>query len=336
MSNSVLGVALASVAALCASVGAASSAWEPVRPVEFIVPAGTGGGADQMARTIQGIVTKHNMMKQPMVVINKSGGAGGEGFLDVKASVNNPHKIVITLSNLFTTPLATGIPFSWKDLTPVAMLALDEFVLWVNAEKPYNTVKDYVDAAKNAPAGTMKMGGTGSKQEDQIITVAVEKATGSKFTYIPYKGGGEVAVQLVGNHVDSTVNNPIEAVAQWRGGKLRPLCVFDGKQMDYSEPIADGKSWKDIPTCKSQGLDIEYLMLRGIFMSPKATKDQVEYYIDLFKKVRETPEWQDFMKSGAFNTTFMTGADYAKWVEVEEKRHETLMKEAGFLNGAGN
>ena len=113
------------------------------------------------------------------------------------------------------------------------------------------------------------MGGTGSKQEDQIITVAIEKATGSKFTYIPYKGGGEVAVQLVGNHVDSTVNNPIEAVAQWRGGKLRPLCVFDAKPMGYDEQIVDGKGWKDIPTCKSQGLDMEYLMLRGIFMSPQ-------------------------------------------------------------------
>ncbi|MEA2795271.1 MAG: putative tricarboxylic transport rane protein [Bradyrhizobium sp.] len=335
MKHSVVRVALATAVALGAGNIAASAAWEPVRPVELIVPAGTGGGADQMARTIQGIVTKHNLMKQPMVVINKSGGAGGEGFLDVKASSGNPHKIIITLSNLFTTPLATGIPFSWRDLTPVAMLALDQFVLWVNADKPYNSVKDYVDAVKQASAGSIKMGGTGSKQEDQIITVAVEKATGTKFTYIPYKGGGEVAVQLVGNHVDSTVNNPIEAVAQWRGGKLRPLCVFDAQQMTYDEHVADGKSWKDIPTCKSQGLDLEYLMLRGIFMSPKATKDHVEYYIDLFKKVRATPEWQDFMKSGAFNTTFLTGADYVKWVETEEKRHEVLMKEAGFL-ASGN
>src|SRR5947207_13165965 len=98
--------ALGALAALCAvgiSVPAAA-AWEPVRPVEFIVPAGTGGGADQMARTIQGIIAKHGLMKQPMMVINKSGGAGGEGFLDMKASRNNPHKIVITLSNLFTTP----------------------------------------------------------------------------------------------------------------------------------------------------------------------------------------------------------------------------------------
>jgi putative tricarboxylic transport membrane protein len=299
--------------------------------VEFIVPAGTGGGADQMARTIQGIVTKHNLMKQPLVVINKSGGAGGEGFLDVKTANNNPHKIIITLSNLFTTPLATGIPFNWKDLTPVAMLALDEFVLWVNADKPYQNVKAYIDAVKAAPAGSMKMGGTGSKQEDQIITVALEKAAGTKFTYIPYKGGGEVAVQLVGNHIDSTVNNPIEAIAQWRGGKVRPLCVFDAKPMAYDEAIADGKAWKDIPTCKSQGLDIEYVMLRGIFMAPKASKEQVEYYVDLFKKVRATPEWQDLMKNGAFNTTFMTGKEYADWVEKEEKRHETLMKEAGFL-----
>ncbi|MGO3929488.1 Bug family tripartite tricarboxylate transporter substrate binding protein [Rhodopseudomonas pseudopalustris] len=321
------------IAAICAAswIAPANADWQPTRPVEFIVPAGTGGGADQMARTLQGIVTKYNLMKQPLVVVNKSGGAGGEGFLDVKMAANNPHKIIITLSNLFTTPLATGIPFGWKDLTPVAMLALDEFVLWVNADKPYKTAQDFIDAVKKAPAGSIKFGGTGSKQEDQIITVALEKATASKLTYIPYKGGGEVAVQLVGNHIDATVNNPIEAVAQWRGGKLRPLCVFDAKPMDYSEPIADGQAWKDIPTCKSQGLDIEYLMLRGIFMGPKATPDQVAYYVDLFNKVRETSEWKDFMKSGAFNTTFLTGPDFTKWIETEDKRHESLMREAGFL-----
>jgi putative tricarboxylic transport membrane protein len=310
----------------------ALAAWEPVRPVEFIVPAGTGGGADQMARTIQGIVAKHGLMKQPMVVINKSGGAGGEGFLDMKASRNNPHKIVITLSNLFTTPLATGIPFNWKDLTPVAMMALDEFVLWVNGETAYKSVADYMGAAKKEP-GKFKMGGTGSKQEDQIITVAIEKAAGTKFTYIPFRGGGEVAVQLVGKHVDSTVNNPIEAVAQWRANSVRPLCVFDGKQMPYTDKIGEGKSWGDVPTCKSQGLDVEYLMLRGIFTVPGATKDQVDYYVELLKKVRETPEWKQLMNEGAFNQTFMTGTDYSKWVENEEKRHQALMKDAGFLAG---
>ena len=117
------GLALGAVASCAAAlVSPAMAAWEPMRPVEFIIPAGTGGGADQMARTIQGIITKHNLMKQPLVVVNKSGGAGGEGFLDVKNSKGNSHKLIITLSNLFTTPLATGIPFSWKDMTPVAMM----------------------------------------------------------------------------------------------------------------------------------------------------------------------------------------------------------------------
>jgi putative tricarboxylic transport membrane protein len=331
-SNQTLGFALGLGVSLGAALVSAPAlaAWEPTRPVEVVVPAGTGGGADQMARTIQGIVTKHNLMKQPMVVVNKAGGAGGEGFLDVKSSAGNPHKLVITLSNLFTTPLGTGIPFSHKDLTPVAMMALDEFILWVNADSPYKSVKDYIEAVKAKP-GEFKMGGTGSKQEDQIVTVAIEKASGTKFTYIPYRGGGEVAVQLVGKHIDSSVNNPIEAVAQWRGGAVRPLCVFDSKQLPYKDVMADGKSWGDIPTCKSQGLDVEYVMLRGFFTSPKATKDQVDYYVDLLKKVRETPEWQALMKDGAFNQTLMVGPEYTAWVANEETRHQALMKDAGFL-----
>ena len=227
-------------------------AWEPTKPVEFIVPAGTGGGADQMARLLQSIVQKHNLMKQPLVVVNKSGGAGAEGFLAIKDAKGDPHKLVITLSNLFTTPLATGVPFNWKDLTPVAMLALDQFVLWVNTDSPHKSAKDYVGAVKTAGANKFKMGGTGSKQEDHIITVALERATGAKFTYIPFKGGGEVAVQLVGKHIDSSVNNPIEAVAQWRAGKLRPLCVFDDERMPYKAKVAD-RAWHDIPTCKEAG-----------------------------------------------------------------------------------
>jgi putative tricarboxylic transport membrane protein len=217
--------------AVAAAVPFSAAAWEPAKPVQFIVPAGTGGGADQMARFIQGVASKHQLMKQPFIVVNESGGAGAQGFLDVKESKGDPEKIVITLSNLFTTPMATGVPFSWRDLTPVAMLALDEFVLWVNADTPYKTAKQYIDAVKASP-NKFKMGGTGSKQEDQIITAQIEQANpGVKFIYIPLKGGGDVAVQLVGGHIDSSVNNPIEAVAQWRAGKLRPLCVFDAQRM---------------------------------------------------------------------------------------------------------
>jgi tripartite-type tricarboxylate transporter receptor subunit TctC len=314
---------------LGATTAAHAAAWQPTKNVEFVVPAGTGGGADQMARLIQGIITKNNLMKTSMVVVNKGGGAGAEGFLEIKNAKGDPYKIVITLSNMFTTPLATGVPFSWKDMTPVAMLALDEFVLWVNVETPYKTIQEYLAAAK-ASGSKPKMGGTGSKQEDQIITALIEKSSGIKFIYVPYKGGGEVAVQLVGKHVDSTVNNPIEAVAQWRGGKLRPLCVFDSKRLPYTEKIAD-KVWSDIPTCKEGGLDVEYLMLRGIFMAPGVTPEQTAYYVDLMKKVQATPEWKKFMNEGAFNQTFMEGTEFARWVANEEIRHRLLMQEAGFV-----
>ena len=318
------------VLALALGVSFGAQAWEPTKNVEFIIPAGTGGGADQMARAIQGIVAKHNLMKQSILPINKAGGAGAEGFLDVKNASGDPHKIIITLSNLFTTPLATGVPFNWRDLTPVQMLALDNFVLWVNAETPYKTPKEYIEAAKKA-GGKFKMAGTGSKQEDQIITVALEQQTGAKFIYIPFKGGGDVAVQLVGKHADSTVNNPIEAVAQWRGGKLRPLCVFDPKRMPYPTKVTDKMSWADIPTCKESGLDVDYLMLRGIFMPADVKPEHVNYYVGVLKRVRETPEWKTFMEQGAFNQTALSGKEYADWVAKEEARHVALMKGAGFI-----
>jgi tripartite-type tricarboxylate transporter receptor subunit TctC len=325
--------ALIAVAALAAAVPAHAqlAGWKPTKTVEFIVPAGTGGGADQMARLIDAIIKKHNLMDQPLVVINKGGGAGAEGFLEVKNAKGDPHKIIITLSNLFTTPLATGVPFNWQDLTPVSMMALDQFILWVNAEKPYKTAKEFIDAAKAAGPGKMKMGGTGSKQEDQIITVALEKQTGAKFTYIPFKGGGDVAVQLVGNHIDSSVNNPVEAVAQWRAGQLRPLCVFDDTRLQYKEKVTKDMSWGDIPTCKESGVDVDYQMLRGIFMPGGVTEAQRNYYVTLLKKVRDTPEWKEFMEKGAFNQTSLIGDDYRTWVAKEEQRHKDLMKEAGFL-----
>jgi tripartite-type tricarboxylate transporter receptor subunit TctC len=310
----------------------AQAQWKPTKTVEFIVPAGTGGGADQMARMIQGVIQKHNLMEQSLVVVNKAGGSGGEGFLDVKDSEGNPHKIIITLSSLFTTPLATGIPFSWEDLTPVAMLALDEFVLWVNAESPHQTAQEYIDAAKAAD-GQFAMAGTGSKQEDQIITVGLEQATGAKLKYISEKGGGDVAKALVGNHVNSTVNNPIEQVSFWKAGQTRALCVFDSKRIELTEKVTDSMAWNDIPTCKEAGLDIEYTMLRGIFMPAGVEQEAVDYYVDLFRKVRETPEWKEFMTKGAYNQSFMSGDEFKAWLTKAATLHKDLMTKAGFIGG---
>lgn len=306
-------------------------AWQPSKPIELVVPASIGGGADQMARFIQGAAARHKLTPQPIIVVNKSGGAGAEGFLDLKGDPGNPHKIIITLSNLFTTPLASGVPFSWRDLTPVSMLALDQFVLWVHADAPYKTAKDYVAAVKSRPDKSFKMGGTGSKQEDQIITVLLEKALGKKLVYVPFRGGGDVAMQLASKHIDSSVNNPIEAEALWRAGKLRPLCVMDKERLPYPARITATTSWSDVPPCAAAGLGVDYLMLRGVFATPGATAAQVAYYVAFFDKVRALPEWKEFMEKGAFKQTRMSGAEFDRWLDKNEHAHRLLMKEAGLL-----
>jgi putative tricarboxylic transport membrane protein len=307
--------------------GAALAAWEPTKPIEFVIPAGTGGGADQMARLIAGIAEKHKLSPRPIIVVNKSGGAGAEGFLHVKGKKGDAHTIIITLSNLFTTPLHTGVPFNWKDLTPITRMALDEFILWVNAETPYKTAKEYIAAVKERSGGDnrMKMGGTGTAQEDQIITIQLEQALGLKFTYVPFKGGGEVCVNLVGNHVDSTVNNPIECASHWKAGRVRPLAVFDTARIAVPE-------WKDIPTVKEAlGVDIQYLMLRGIFGAPDMPKDAVDWYQGFLKKVYETPEFKDYLNQGALKPSWLTGAEYVKWLEAAEAQHKDLMVKGGLL-----
>jgi len=312
---------------LLTSVGAAQAAWEPTKPIEFVIPAGTGGGADQMARLIAGIAEKHKLSPRPIIVVNKSGGAGAEGFLHVKAKKADAHTMIITLSNLFTTPLHTGVPFGWRDLTPIARLALDEFILWVNAETPYKTAKEYIAAVKEKSGGEarMKMGGTGSAQEDQIITIQLEQALGVKFTYVPFKGGGEVCVNLVGKHVDSTVNNPIECVSHWKAGRVRPLGVFDTQRI----PDPD---WKEIPTVKEAlGVDLHYVMLRGIFGPPGMPKEAVDWYVAFLKKIVDTPEFKDYMVKGALKPAFAAGPEYVKWVEENEKLHRDLMTKGGLI-----
>jgi putative tricarboxylic transport membrane protein len=317
----------AAVLLAASGLGQGVYAWEPTKPIEFVIPAGTGGGADQMARLISGISDKHKLSPRPLIPVNKSGGAGAEGFLEVKGKKGDAHTIIITLSNLFTTPLATGVPFNWKDLTPVARMALDQFILWVNADTPYKTAKEYLAAVKERSGGDnrMKMGGTGSAQEDQIITVQIEQALGVKFTYVPFKGGGEVCVNLVGKHIDSTVNNPAECVSHWKNGTVRPLGVFDTARI----PVGD---WKTIPTIKEAlGADVHYLMLRGIFGAPDMPKDAVDWYVGFLKKVFDTPDFQKYMEENALKPAFASGAEYTKWVAENDQLHKDLMTKGGLI-----
>ena len=315
------------MAALMAS--APAIAWEPTKPVEIVVAAGAGGASDQMARMIQAAIQKNNLMKQPMVVSLKGGASGAEALVYMKSSEGDPNKVLIAYSLIYMLPLSAKIPFNWRELTPVSVVAMDQFVLWDHADGP-KTVKEFIAAAK-ASSSPFKMGGTGSKREDNVLTVFMEKKTGAKFAYLPYKSGGEAATQLVGNHTESNVNNPSENLEVWRAGQVRALCVFDKERIAYKTKVTETQSWNDIPTCKEEGLDVQYLMLRAMFLPGKVSPEQQAFYVDLFKKVSQTNEYKDYMEKQALKPVFLAGDDMVKFLEQDDKLNTELMTEAGFV-----
>jgi len=323
-------VAFAAALAACAFATSSLAAWEPTKPVEIVVAAGAGGASDQMARMMQAAVQKNNLMKQPMVVTLKGGASGAEALIYMKSSPGDANKVLIAYSLIYMLPLSAKIPFNWRELTPVSLIALDQFVLWTNTQLPYKTVKEFANAAKAANP-PFKMGGTGSKREDHVLTVFLEQKTGAKFAYLPYKSGGEAATQLVGNHTQANVNNPSENLEVWRANQVRALCVFDKERIQYKTKVTDTQSWNDIPTCKDQGVDVQYLMLRAMFLPGKVTSEQTAFYVDLFKKLTQTAEYKEYMEKQALKPAFLTGKELVKFLEEDDALNKRLMTEAGFV-----
>ena len=308
----------------------AAAAWEPTKAVEIVVAAGAGGASDQMARMMQAAIQKNSLMKQPIVVSLKGGASGAEALMYMKSGQGDANRVLIAYSLIYMLPLSAKLPFNWRELTPVSVMALDQFVLWDNTTLPYKTVREFVDAAKGA-SPPFKMGGTGSKREDQVLTSFIEKRTGAKFAYLPYTSGGEAATQLVGNHTAANVNNPSENLEVWRAGQVRALCVFDQERIEYKTKVAAGMSWNDVPTCKEEGLDVQYLMLRALFLPGKVTPEQAAFYVELFKKVAQTSEYKDYMEKQALKPIFLSGSDMLKFLEDDDKLNTQLMTEAGFV-----
>jgi len=302
--------------------GAQAADWKPKKPVEFIIMAGTGGGADQIARLLQGLIEKENLSPRPFIPINKPGGSGAEALRYLKDKTGDDHVLLVTLNSFYTTPIIQkdlGVdPLSF---TPIARMALDTFLLWVNTDRTDITdLKSYVAAVKKA-GKNWKVGGTGSGQEDSILTAMMEKEFGYKVTYIPFPGGGTVAKNLVGNHIDSTVNNPAEQNEFMRAGESKPIVQFTAERM---------AAYPDVPTAKELGVDIEYYMQRSINGPPGMSKDAQAFYIDLFKKLYESKEWQDFCVSDGLDCTeWVAGDDLAAFHKAQLKRHKDLIDAVG-------
>jgi len=293
----------------------------PTRPVEFTISAGAGGGADKYARFLIGLNVKGHYIPEAIIPVNKPGGAGAVAMQAVLGQKGNGYQMMITLNSFITTPLFQHLPFSFRDFTPICLLALDNFPLWVNNKSPYKTAQDFIAEAKKR---SIQVGGTGSKQEDEIVFRAIEKIAGTKpFKYVPFKGGGDVAKALVGGHVEATVNQVSEA-----GGFfpdfVHPLCVFQDDRLDVP-------GYEDVPTGKEVGIDFSYNMMRAIFAPPGISDEARDGLVGLFRKISQDKDWLSFAAKTGLKPVFITGDDLMKFCEQYEKKHIEIMKAQGWL-----
>ncbi len=300
-----------------ASVDSAK-AWEPKKPVEFIIMAGKGGGADKAVRFLQTIIAKNKLSSKPFTPINKPGGTGAEALVHLKNAKDPDHTIMFTLNSFYTTPLRQpGLGIDISTFTPVGRMAEDTFLLWVHKDSGITTVDQFVKAAKAKGNGWI-MAGTGKKSEDNILTDFLNKAYGLNMKYVPYKGGGRVAKELAGKNADSTVNNPSEQLGFYQAGKTIPIGAFTPKRL----PL-----FKDAPTFKELGKDFVYFMQRTVVGAPGQSKEAAAYYQGLFKKVFNSSEWQGYMKKKSLQGGFLTGDALMKyWLAQKEVQKGILMK----------
>lgn len=319
------------VAALCAALPAQAADWKPTRPVEFIVTAGPGGGTDQFARIVQVVIQKHKLMSSPVVVSNKGGGAGSEAMIELQSSAGDPHKLVFSTNLAYLMPMITKVGYKIENVTPVAIMAADEFILWSNADSHYKTAKDLIDAARAKP-GSIKMGGAQSKDTDHILTRQIEMVTGTKMVYVPFKSGSEVAVQLSGNHVDANVNNPSENISHWRAGKVQPLCVFAKQRLAIKDKVRGDKGFGDIPTCSESGIAIDtFNMPRTVWAAGGLQPEQVKFYEDLMNQVREKPEFKEWVARGLQTGMFLHGAALKDYIAADAAKNKAQFAKDDWL-----
>jgi len=316
-----LAAGLASGAAMTATSDA-NAAWEPKKPVEFIIMAGKGGGADKMARLMQTVIEKHGMASKPFTPINKSGGSGAEALLHMKNARDKNHTVMVTLNSFYTTPLRQPkLGVGHGDFAPIARMAEDTFLLWVHKDEGIKTFEEFVKKAKSEGSKWV-MGGTGKASEDNLLTDFLNSTYGLKIKYVPYKGGGKVAKQLAGKHIRSSVNNPSEALGFYEAGTVIPLVAFTNERL----PL-----FPDVPTVKEKGHDFAYFMQRSVVGAPGMSKEAHKYYEKLFQKVFASAEWQDYRKKKSLQGELISGKKLKDYWKVQHKTHHSLLKKLGAI-----
>jgi putative tricarboxylic transport membrane protein len=305
-----------------AGLAGTAQAWEPTKPIDFVIMAGKGGGADKMARLMQAIVEEQGLSSQPLVPINKSGGSGAEALVYMKNVSDPNYAIMVTLNSFFTTPLRQpGLEVDIMTFAPIGRMAEDTFILWVNKNEGINTFEEFLAEAKKR-GNKWVMGGTGKNSEDNIVTDYLNNNYGLSIKYIPYKGGGAVAKDLAGEQIDSSVNNPSEALGFYESGDVIPLIAFTDERLAL---------FPDVRTLKETGGDFSYFMQRAVVGAPGMSDDALAYYNDLFQKVFDTDKWQGYRTKKALLGAKIEGDELRAYWTTQRDRHTAILKASGAI-----
>ena len=305
-----------------ATIPGDAGAWEPKKPVEFIIMAGKGGGADKAVRFMQNIIAKHKLSSKPFTPINKPGGTGAEALIHVKGAKDPNHTIMFTLNSFYTTPLRQPkIKVDISKFTPIGRMAEDTFLLWVHKDSGITNVKQFVKAAK-AKGNAWIMAGTGKNSEDNLLTDFLNKAYGLNMKYVPYKGGGRVAKELAGKNANSTVNNPSEQLGFYQAGKTVPIAAFTPARL----PL-----FADAPTFKELGKDFVYFMQRTVVGAPGMSKEAATYYRQLFAQIYGSDEWQGYMTKKSLQGGFITGKILMRYWLKGKAVHKVMLQKMGAI-----
>ena len=305
-----------SIAGILAATLAAASAhaqWAPSKPVQFIVMAGKGGGADKATRFLVDVIARNKLAPVGFEVVNMPGGSGTEALSALKKHKGDPYMLLFTLNSFYTTPIdhpEIGVDIS--TFTPVARMAEDVFLLWVHSDRTdINTIDDFVKAAK-AKGKNWIMAGTGIGAEDNLLTDFLTAQYGLQMTYQDKGGGGEVAKELAEKRADSTVNNPSEQNEFYPKGITKPVLAFTPTRLS-AYPVK--------PTLRETGMDFQYFMQRSVVAAPGLTTEQSAYWSKLFRQLFDSADWKAYRKDNSLSGDFLTGPQLQAYWATEREKH---------------
>ena len=317
---------VATLAASAALTAPAFAQWKPTKPVEVIVHTGPGGGSDLLARAMANMIEKEKLLPVRMVVVNKPGGGSAVAAAALAEKKDDPHTIGLITSVWIAGPLTSAeAKVTVNDLKPIAQLMLEPAVFAVRADSPYKTLKDFIEAAKAKP-GSLKQSGGSNTSRDNIIRQQLSHATGAKWAFVSFPGGGERLAALLGGHVDIMVIEPQEAGEQVRAGKLRVLAQLSDTRLP---------AWPDVPTLKEAGVNLSSSTSTGLFGPPRMAPELVQRYYAAVQPIFSNAATQEKLAQQGMVPWPCTGTELAASLVEERKRFEALVKASGLVPEAG-